>query len=104
MALNAIHDGLRENEVEELVVTGHSLGSAVSYFLMMHLLEDKEPLPPGISLKLVVFGSPRPGDQQLADSWQRLVDNRRSAHGSSSMHEYSIKGYNDGMIKLLSFC
>lgn len=94
-ALEGIQNGLKAHDVAEIVVTGHSLGAAISYFLMMDLMEGT--FAPGMKLKIVVFGSPRPGDQKLSRSWQEMVQKYRAEHGDSSLEEYSIKAYNDGV-------
>lgn len=97
-ALESVQNALEEHDVSEIVVTGHSLGGAISYFLMMHLMEDS--LIAGKRLKLAVFGSPRPGDQKLASSWQEMVQRYRTQHGEHSFEEHSIKAYNDGVTAL----
>ncbi|GLB42277.1 putative lipase (class 3) [Lyophyllum shimeji] len=97
--LDAIKKGLQEHHVEELVITGHSMGGSISYLLCMDLLADDSntPLPAGLGLKLAVFGAPRTGDASLAEYWCELVSAYRKLHGLDKMTEYSVKAYNDGV-------
>jgi predicted lipase len=95
--ISAIEKGLHDHEVSELVVTGHSLGGALSYLLAIDLLAPSDlELPLGLPLKLAVFGSPRCGNAQMSQLWRELVDNYRTKNGKESLKEYSVKAYNDG--------
>ncbi|THV04776.1 alpha/beta-hydrolase [Dendrothele bispora CBS 962.96] len=88
---------LEHEEVSELVVTGHSMGGAVSYLLSLDLLSTPDVVP-NIPIKLVVFGAPRPGDQKLAKYWQEVVrDFRKRNNDDRFFQEYSVKAYNDGV-------
>lgn len=91
---SAIRKGLTEHQVNEIVVTGHSMGGAMANLLAFDLLVDTELLPPALALQITVFGAPRCGDAKLAKYWSELIDARRAKHGNVS--EYSIKAYNDG--------
>lgn len=95
--LDGMQKGLGEHDVEEVVITGHSMGGAVAYFLMLDLLAGHITPAYTTKLKLVVFGSPRPGDTKLAKSWQELLKSYRNKNGEDSVTEYSVKGYNDGL-------
>lgn len=95
--LEGIQKGLRDHAVDELVITGHSMGGAVSIFLTLDLLAGEIPLPQGLNIKLVAYGTPRPGDQKLSKSWQAQVQAYRNKNGESSFKEFSIKAYNDGL-------
>ncbi|KAK7462749.1 hypothetical protein VKT23_007334 [Stygiomarasmius scandens] len=96
--LEGLRKGFLEHEdVSELVVTGHSMGGAVSYLLCLDLLSKPDVIP-NIPIKLVVFGAPRPGDQKLVKYWQELLHDFRKRHNNeSSFQEYSVKAYNDGV-------
>ncbi|KAF8068975.1 Alpha/Beta hydrolase protein [Lyophyllum atratum] len=97
--LDAIKKGIREHEVSELVITGHSMGGSISYLLCMDLLagESNLLLSPGLSLKLAVFGAPRTGDASLVEYWRELVAAYQKLNGSDKITEYSVKAYNDGV-------
>ncbi|KIK68718.1 hypothetical protein GYMLUDRAFT_153740 [Collybiopsis luxurians FD-317 M1] len=102
-----ILDGLRkgieqyrsDGAIEELIVTGHSMGGAVSYLLLLdQLLVPNDILPANLRIKLVAFGAPRPGDAHLADYYRELVDEYRKKNGGdSAFSEYLVKAYNDGV-------
>jgi Lipase (class 3) len=70
------------------------MGGGLAYFLANDILQSNDILPP---IKLVVFGAPRVGDQNWVNSWNKLLVDYRAKHGFDSFHEFSIKGYNDGM-------
>ncbi|KAG5646358.1 hypothetical protein DXG03_003681 [Asterophora parasitica] len=91
--LGAIKKGLQRHDVTELAITGHSMGGAISYLLCMDILSGHVadlPLPPGLSLKLAVFGAPRTGDAGLVKYWQELVAAYRASQGPEKMTEFSI--------------
>lgn len=100
---SAIEKGLRDHKVSELVLTGHSLGGALSYLLAIDLL-----LPVGLELllglplKVAVFGSPRCGNTQMSRLWLELAEQYRTKNGKESLKEYSVKGYNDGKVANLN--
>ncbi|KAK7047280.1 hypothetical protein VNI00_006511 [Paramarasmius palmivorus] len=91
---DGIRNGAKEHQVDELVVTGHSMGGAMSYLLMLDLLRLNDVVSPEMPLKLVVFGAPRVGDVQLAQYWAELVQDRKR---NGPFREYSVKAYNDGL-------
>lgn len=97
LVLDAIKRGLVKYQVDELVITGHSMGGSVSYLLCMDILEFyPELLPKDVICKLVVFGAPRAGDPKLVEHWRSLVSSHRERNGASSLIEYSVKTWNDG--------
>ncbi|TFK57278.1 alpha/beta-hydrolase [Heliocybe sulcata] len=100
--MTAIRDALMEKagEIEELAITGHSMGGAMSYLLALDLLLEKEILLPGLRIKLAVFGSPRVGNKRLARVWRKAVDDYRMEYGQEALLEYSVKIYNDGATSL----
>ncbi|KAJ6557942.1 Alpha/Beta hydrolase protein [Mycena capillaripes] len=105
-ALEGIRMGLAEHDVTEVVITGHSMGAVVSQLLLMDILRDEDLVSIGpIPLKLVVFGAPRSGNEELVTYWKELLNQRRAKYGEASISEYSVKTYNDGVPSLppLSF-
>ncbi|CAK5282831.1 unnamed protein product, partial [Mycena citricolor] len=97
-ALDALRKGLAEHDVEEVVVTGHSMGAALSQLFLVDLLRDESLAPIGrIPIRLVGFGSPRSGTHTLVGFWNALVSERRGRHGRESIVEYAVKIYNDGI-------
>ncbi|KAJ7143817.1 Alpha/Beta hydrolase protein [Mycena epipterygia] len=100
-ALDGIRKGLVEHNVAELVITGHSMGGAVSQLLLLDILRHEKLVSIGsIPLKLVVFGAPRSGTKNLVKYWKELLDKRRKKYGEASISEYSVKTYNDGVPSL----
>ncbi|KAJ3777739.1 Alpha/Beta hydrolase protein [Lentinula raphanica] len=97
--LDGIRKGFEEHpDIGELVITGHSMGAAVSYILLFDkILVSDDILPAHLPIKLVTFGSPRPGDANLARYYQELVDVYRRKNGDASFSEYLVKAYNDGV-------
>ncbi|KAF9077365.1 Alpha/Beta hydrolase protein [Rhodocollybia butyracea] len=102
-----ILEGIRKafeeyKDIEELIVTGHSMGGAVSYLLMIDqlLLSNDNIIPAKLLLKLVVFGAPRPGDANLSRYYQELATEYRKKNGSNAFSEYLVKAYNDGVPSL----
>ncbi|KAJ4000666.1 Alpha/Beta hydrolase protein [Lentinula boryana] len=97
--LEGIRKGFEEHEdIEELVITGHSMGAAVSYILLLdQILVSDDILPANLPIKLVAFGSPRPGDANLARYYQELIGTYRGKYGDAAFSEYLVKAYNDGV-------
>lgn len=95
--ISALKKGLREHEVLELVLTGHSMGGALSHLLAVDLLAPGcLDVPHGLIIKLVIFGAPRSGNPKLSQFWVDLLKDYRSKHGEDSFKEYSVKAYKDG--------
>ncbi|KAF7319740.1 Triacylglycerol lipase [Mycena kentingensis (nom. inval.)] len=107
-AVEGLRKGLREYEVEEVCVCGHSMGAAVSQLFLLEALRDESegrlPLD-GVRVRYVGFGGPRSGTKELVRYWQELVAQWRERNGEDSFVEYSVKMYNDGVPSLppLSF-
>ncbi|KDQ63729.1 hypothetical protein JAAARDRAFT_389250 [Jaapia argillacea MUCL 33604] len=97
--IDALKKGLKEKDVETIVLTGHSMGGALCYLLAIDLLiePDKDLVPPGTNIKLASFGSPRVGDEKLVKEWRALISAYRSKYGTTAFQEYHVKGYNDGV-------
>lgn len=85
-------------DVEELVVTGHSMGAAMAYLLALDMLRE-DPLLDlrGVAIKVAVFGCPRVGDAALVEYWQERVGAYRKLYGIDAVLEYSVKAYMDGV-------
>ena len=106
-AMQKLRLALEQHEVEEIIFTGHSMGSIMVYYLLLELLDpdpeaDVVRIPVGIRLKLAVFGSPRGGNIGLLECWEERLKLWRSNQGDASLVEYSVKGYNDGTCDHLS--
>nr|GAT45592.1 triacylglycerol lipase [Mycena chlorophos] len=100
-AVDGIRKGIEQHEVHELVVTGHSMGAAVSQLFVLEALRNESLLPlDGIRIRCVGFGGPRSGTKELVRYWRELVSHRREKHGEDSFADYSIKMLNDGVPSL----
>ncbi|KAJ4489871.1 Alpha/Beta hydrolase protein [Lentinula aciculospora] len=97
--LEGIRKGFKEHEdIEELVITGHSMGAAVSYILLLdQILVSNEIIPADLPIKLAAFGAPRPGDDNLSRYYQELIGSYRSKYGDAAFSEHLVKAYNDGV-------
>ncbi|KAF8531997.1 alpha/beta-hydrolase [Gautieria morchelliformis] len=98
-AYEALHTGIREHEgaIQEVVLTGHSMGSTMCYLLALDLMAVEDVgIPRGLTLTITTFGSPRLGNESFARYWRSSIDKYRSCFGHDSFREYSVKGYNDG--------
>ena len=100
-------------EVDELVLTGHSLGGTQAFLFAMELMKDQlRPLdpsspstsattspvqtvsfPPNLMLKVATFGCPRIGNASLVNFYNILIKKYKATH---SFRDYAVKGYNDG--------
>ncbi|KAF9010231.1 Alpha/Beta hydrolase protein [Cyathus striatus] len=96
-AMSIIRRALKNYDVNELVITGHSMGGSISYLLCLDLLLDCDSLLSGMRLKIVVFGAPRSGNKTFVEYWRTLVASYKQVNGRDSFQEYSVKGYNDGV-------
>ncbi|KAI0033151.1 Alpha/Beta hydrolase protein [Vararia minispora EC-137] len=95
--MRSLEAACRRHQVDEIVLTGHSLGGALAYLFALETLSAEYALPPGIKIIVTTFGAPRTGDQELVDYWVELVDSYRAAHGPDALREYCVKGYRDGV-------
>lgn len=97
-AAEGIKKGLEEHEVDELVITGHSMGGALAFLLALDLLTlpslSDALLPPGVRLKVVGYGSPRVGNARLVQLWRETLHAHREK--GREIVEYLVKAYNDG--------
>ena len=89
-----------EGEVEEVIVTGHSLGGVMACFCLLDLLRlgDSEDWwsPQRLTLKLATFGSPRLGNMTFVQAYKMVAANFRLTYGEDKLKEYAVRGYNDG--------
>ncbi|KZT30406.1 alpha/beta-hydrolase [Neolentinus lepideus HHB14362 ss-1] len=101
-ATKNIRDGIHQlsEDIREIVITGHSMGGAIGSLLALDLLLDQDEALLGRSLKLVFFGAPRVGNAHLVELWHDVSQRHRREHGADSLHEYFVKGYNDGVPSL----
>ncbi|KIJ54480.1 hypothetical protein M422DRAFT_220729 [Sphaerobolus stellatus SS14] len=104
-ALEALKLGVkRHSDLKEIIFTGHSMGCTMCYLFVLDLLynlqEDQPFLPKGLPLSLVVFGSPRLGNDGLSKHWRRCLNDYREEFGLNAFREFSIKAYNDGVHSL----
>lgn len=98
-------------EVDEVVVTGHSLGGAMSQYFVMDILDNETcskylngktlDIPTNVTIKLAIFGSPRVGNETFAQLYRSYVKTLKSDRGDDKYVEYCVKGYNDGMKRFL---
>ncbi|KZV77737.1 alpha/beta-hydrolase [Peniophora sp. CONT] len=95
--MRAIEAACAQFEVEELVLTGHSLGGALAYLFGLEVLSASYELPKGIRIKVVTFGAPRSGDEELVKYWNELVDAYRATYGPDAVVDYCVKGHRDGV-------
>ncbi|KAF7306290.1 Triacylglycerol lipase [Mycena indigotica] len=97
--LAGLRDALTElnGRISEVVITGHSMGSAISQLLVLDILHDESLLPLGNApLHFVGFGGPRVGTEGLVNFWSELVGKRQKQHGNKSFAEFAVKMHNDG--------
>ncbi|TFK57277.1 alpha/beta-hydrolase [Heliocybe sulcata] len=101
-AMESLHDTLQplSQDVQEIVITGHSMGGAVGSLLALDLLLNQAELLGGRRLKLIFYGAPRVGNAKLAELWSDATQKYRSEHGEGSLTECLVKGYNDGVPSL----
>ncbi|KAH7930999.1 alpha/beta-hydrolase [Leucogyrophana mollusca] len=104
-ALNALRESLEEHTVDEIVITGHSMGGTMCHLFALDLLtEETDIIPNGTVLKLAAFGAPRCGNWALVQRWHKAIKDYRAEHGEAAIQEYAVKGYNDGMLSTTVTC
>ncbi|THH09014.1 hypothetical protein EW145_g2327 [Phellinidium pouzarii] len=94
-------------DVEEVVVTGHSLGGALSIYLIMDLMNpefcskylkgEQLAVSPGTSLTIVIYGAPRAGNSAFVELYRSSIAKFRSGPGEQKFSEFAVKAYNDGV-------
>ncbi|KAH7915782.1 Alpha/Beta hydrolase protein [Hygrophoropsis aurantiaca] len=100
-ALDVLRECLEKNVVDEIVLTGHSMGGALCHLLAFDLLTDESNVVSnGMMLQVVTFGAPRCGNLLLVHCWRNIIKDYRAQHGENAIKEYAIKGYNDGVPSL----
>ncbi|EJD52453.1 alpha/beta-hydrolase [Auricularia subglabra TFB-10046 SS5] len=102
----------QDNDDLTVIITGHSLGGALSYFSIVDLLHDilRPVKPEDVSVvpwrirpptfHLAVYGAPRPGNAPFADHYAKLVASYRSQHGAASLTDWCVIGHRDGVPSL----
>ena len=101
-AFGALETSLRESSsIEEVVITGHSLGAALACYFVLDLIDilvqtassvDKQVF----TIKYVGFGSPRVGDEGFSKKYAIYVDKYRTRFGESNFIGLSVRNHNDG--------
>ena len=100
----------RDNREWDLVLTAHSLGSAVCYLVLLDILhagigDGLDPLipilPATTRITIATFGSPRVGNPPLVNHYRELVEEWRRTRGSvDALTEWPIIGHMDGVYSL----
>ena len=99
VATGALKQAIKDVEVDELVLAGHSLGAAVCSYFVLHFLHSQPDYLNGVSqLCLLTFGRPRVGNIGLKDIYQQLISEYRTKKGENAFVEFTVKGYNDGTL------
>jgi hypothetical protein len=102
-ALDALQKAVKERDVQEVILAGHSMGGALACLLLLDIITLNEDIfPSTLRFKLAVYGAPRVGNSALKRYWLRAVEAYRSRHGVDSVKAYSVKAYNDGESTLVS--
>ncbi|OCH96181.1 alpha/beta-hydrolase [Obba rivulosa] len=89
--------GLQENDVREVVITGHSMGGALASLFAFDVLDMEGITAKGTSLLILLYGSPRVANAVLADHYRARVAAYEAVHGEGTVREYLVKAYNDGV-------
>ncbi|KAF8529326.1 alpha/beta-hydrolase [Hysterangium stoloniferum] len=102
-AVEAVMAGVKKyrDQITEIVVTGHSMGGSLSYFLMMDVMRGSN----GIcreqlrhpKLRLVVFGAPKVGNEALSRHWTECIASYCRNDNEDMFKEYSLKTNGDGV-------
>ena len=106
-ALSALSRALKRHlMIDEVVITGHSLGAALSVFFILNMLYPTScPMyfkanPWDISrvscFKLVLFGCPRIGNESFANLYKSAVSSYQTRNGPDKLKEFSVKLDSDG--------
>ncbi|KAF8907243.1 Alpha/Beta hydrolase protein [Gymnopilus junonius] len=96
VAMSSLQKALKEHEVRDVVITGHSMGGVIGSFFCLDVLGESGTVSEDQSLsltgkvKLVIFGSPRFGNTAFSKHFQDAVDRHQ-------VKEQSIRIYNDGV-------
>lgn len=91
-----------EGVVDEVVVTGHSLGGVMSSLFVLDLLAVQESghwqwhSPHSMKIKLMTFGAPRLGNRIFAQAYRAAATDHRLRHGEDCLKDYAVRGFNDG--------
>lgn len=98
--ITGIKNGVADHLVKEIVLTGHSMGGSIAYLLCLDLFAHHQMWLKdlNIHIKVAAFGPPRAGDAALVEYFQELSYSYRKLQGQHAFKDYSVKGYNDGML------
>ncbi|TDL27871.1 alpha/beta-hydrolase [Rickenella mellea] len=98
-AFTALRKALKEYDVREILITGHSLGAALSYLFILELLplHREHHVPEGVKVKHAVFGAPRVGNRALVQLFEETVNTFHGERSADSFVSNSVKAYNDGV-------
>ncbi|KAG8953282.1 hypothetical protein FRC04_002692 [Tulasnella sp. 424] len=99
-AFHALEEAIRQRDVSEIILTGHSLGGAMTQLCVLDLLKPTQQvirLPFGVRIKSVTFGAPRAGNAGLVTCWKSRVEAYQKLHGNASFTEWAVKAFNDGV-------
>lgn len=111
-AIESLHKeiGTRTGEWD-LVLTAHSLGTAISYLFLLDILhegispdsdlhqgsESLPSIPPSVGITVASFGPPRLANPALVDHFNELVREFRERRGrEETFTEWAVIGHNDG--------
>lgn len=104
-ALSELEIALNTLDIVEVVLTGHSLGGALSCLLAMDIMQTALPTglsnwtpPKGLHIRIITFGSPRIGNLPFVELYQKLVTDYRRQNGETSVSEIAVKAYNDSTL------
>jgi hypothetical protein len=111
-AIESLHreTGTRNGEWD-LVLTAHSLGTAISYLFLLDVLhegtspdnelhQECDPLPsipPSVNITIASFGPPRLANPALVEHFHELAREFRERRGrEEAFTEWTVIGHNDG--------
>lgn len=106
-AVNQALDVLKQDNITafDVVITAHSLGTAVSYLTLLDILRAdpyKHPsvpkIPDSSNITMALFGAPRVGNKPFVEYFRKLVEARRVRTGrKEAVTEWSVIGHLDGV-------
>ena len=101
-ALKKTISKLKHCNIKEVIVTGHSLGGALSSYFILDVIDifpDLIAMQSSLNkLTLIVYGSPRPGNSALANRYKNSVADFKRSPKNLSYADYSVRMNNDGKL------
>ncbi|KAG6835208.1 hypothetical protein H0H93_003698 [Arthromyces matolae] len=94
-ALAVLTKALNEYEVDRIVFTGHSMGAAMCYLMLLNILDRNIEGLASKPITVATFGCPRVGNLVLVQRWREIIANH--VGHDNAISEYAVKGYNDGV-------